>query len=215
MDEKPTRPAGETGGTGGVGAPAGAGFRAAPASGSAAAGAGGTAGGADAAGGSGAGGGNGADRASGAGASATDAELSVRAIVFFGATLGLTMIVVCAIVWLMAVRFKGRAEALDPASSRLAEANLPRLPPEPRLQASPVADMQKLRAEEDAILTTYDWIERSAGVARIPIERAIDIVAEKGLTIPPSLRPEGGGRGAPRPAPRVGSGGTADGGLRR
>jgi len=121
----------------------------------------------------------------GAGAPSTDAELSVPAIVFFGLGLALTMIVVCAILWLMAVRFKARAQALDPARSPLAEANVPRLPPEPRLQAAPVADMRKLRAEENAILTTYDWVDRSAGVVRIPIERGIDIVSEKGLPVPP------------------------------
>jgi hypothetical protein len=35
----------------------------------------------------------------------------------------------------------------------------------------------RLRAEQQKKLTRYEWIDRKNGVARIPIDRAIDIVA--------------------------------------
>ena len=38
--------------------------------------------------------------------------------------------------------------------------------------------MADLRAEEDAILETYGWVDQAAGVARIPIERAIALMVE-------------------------------------
>ncbi|MDB6017098.1 MAG: hypothetical protein JWR19_1587 [Pedosphaera sp.] len=53
--------------------------------------------------------------------------------------------------------------------------------PEPRLQVSPPLDLQELRAREDAELNNYGWVDRKTGVVRIPVERAIDIIAQKGL----------------------------------
>jgi hypothetical protein len=51
------------------------------------------------------------------------------------------------------------------------------LPPEPRLQAEPVEDLRRLRDEEDAVLESYAWIDRSQGIVQIPIERAIELLA--------------------------------------
>jgi DNA-binding GntR family transcriptional regulator len=36
-------------------------------------------------------------------------------------------------------------------------------------------------AAETAILHSYGWVDRDAGIVRIPIERAIEILAERGL----------------------------------
>ena len=53
----------------------------------------------------------------------------------------------------------------------------PRTPPEPRLLVSPRSALLELRAEEDALLHGYGWVNREAGIVRIPIERAIDVLA--------------------------------------
>ncbi len=55
------------------------------------------------------------------------------------------------------------------------------LPPAPRLQSAPAIDLATLRATEDRILTTYGWIDRNAGLVRIPVERAIALTAEHGI----------------------------------
>ena len=55
------------------------------------------------------------------------------------------------------------------------------LPPGPRLQASPVQDMREMLATERRLLDHYAWVDPSAGVVRIPIERAIEWVATQGL----------------------------------
>jgi hypothetical protein len=52
--------------------------------------------------------------------------------------------------------------------------------PEPRLQVTPAVDLKKLRAIEDARLRQYEWIDRQAGIAAIPIERAMEMLAERG-----------------------------------
>ncbi len=58
-----------------------------------------------------------------------------------------------------------------------------RLPPEPRLQAAPPADMKAFRAHEDAILNSAGWVDEAAGVAHIPIEDAKTLLLESGLPV--------------------------------
>src|SRR4051812_28868569 len=41
--------------------------------------------------------------------------------------------------------------------------------------------LKQLRATEDARLTTYGWLDRENGVVHIPIDRAIDMVLQRGL----------------------------------
>lgn len=53
----------------------------------------------------------------------------------------------------------------------------------PRLQVSPPADLKAFRVGEDKVLDTYGWVDRTAGVVRIPIERAMDLLANRGLPV--------------------------------
>jgi hypothetical protein len=57
--------------------------------------------------------------------------------------------------------------------------------PEPRLQVDEVRDLGRLHEHEDSILNSYGWVDQKAGIVRIPIERAMDIVAQRGLPAPP------------------------------
>mgnify|MGYP006919309633 CR=1 FL=1 len=54
----------------------------------------------------------------------------------------------------------------------------------PRLQPDPPRQKAELRLYEDNLLTTYDWIDQEGKVARIPITRAIEILAASGLPKP-------------------------------
>jgi hypothetical protein len=54
-------------------------------------------------------------------------------------------------------------------------------PPAPRLQIDPRADLAALRASENERLSAYGWIDRSAASVHIPIARAIQLTAERGL----------------------------------
>jgi hypothetical protein len=70
---------------------------------------------------------------------------------------------------------------------------LPQQPPEPRLQVTPARDYREYRAAQDAVLTSYEIIDAQAGVVRIPIERAMDLIAERGLPVrgePSEVSPE-------------------------
>ncbi len=52
-----------------------------------------------------------------------------------------------------------------------------RLPPEPRLQVDPAAELEALRRREREILTSYAWVDRRHKIVRIPIERAMELTA--------------------------------------
>jgi hypothetical protein len=53
--------------------------------------------------------------------------------------------------------------------------------PEPRLMVKSGEELQAMRAEESKILNSYDWVDRDKGIVRLPIERAIEIIAARGL----------------------------------
>jgi len=51
--------------------------------------------------------------------------------------------------------------------------------PQPHLQPHPLADRQRYEAEERAKLSGYAWVDRNAGIVRIPIDRAMQILAQR------------------------------------
>ena len=51
--------------------------------------------------------------------------------------------------------------------------------PAPRLQPQPRSDLARYRAEKNALLTTYRWIDRAHGIVGIPSERAMALVAAR------------------------------------
>ncbi|HXT00239.1 MAG TPA: hypothetical protein VN915_06165 [Elusimicrobiota bacterium] len=58
-------------------------------------------------------------------------------------------------------------------------------PPEPRLQSDPATDLRRWREEEDAALRSYSWADRARGVVRLPVERAMELVLQRGLPTRP------------------------------
>jgi len=108
-------------------------------------------------------------------------DVVVRPIVIAGIGLGLAVMLVVAVTLGMFDLFAAYRARVSPPANPLAAAQGPRLPPEPRLQVHPVKDLRELREAEDNLLDHYGWVDKSAGVVRIPIERAIDLLAAKAM----------------------------------
>jgi hypothetical protein len=53
--------------------------------------------------------------------------------------------------------------------------------PEPRLQISSRADLKQFQARDEARLHSYGWVDRKAGTVRIPVDRAIELLLQRGL----------------------------------
>lgn len=60
-------------------------------------------------------------------------------------------------------------------------ANPDPIPPAPRLQVSSGQDLKMTRRTEEVVLKSYRWVNKEAGIVGIPVEQAINILAEKGL----------------------------------
>jgi hypothetical protein len=59
-------------------------------------------------------------------------------------------------------------------------------PPEPRLERRNGEALARVREREQRRLTGYGWVDRSAGVVRIPIDDAINLLLQRGLPARPA-----------------------------
>ncbi len=79
------------------------------------------------------------------------------------------------------VYFDKGSKALDTNKNPILTAPPNQLPPNPRLQPDPVGDLHYLRTAEDNVLNTYGWVDKNAGVVRIPVARAMFLLSQQGL----------------------------------
>lgn len=142
-----------------------------------------------------------------------ESDVNIRAIFGFGIGLFAVGAIVHVAVFLLFHYFsRGQEAANSVRQYPLAAGQENRLPPEPRLQVNPRQDLQDLRAQEELLLNGYSWVDRNAGVVRIPIAEAMKLTVERGL---PSRGPQQPGQApaatrsstsapAAAPAPRTG-----------
>ena len=57
------------------------------------------------------------------------------------------------------------------------------LPPEPRLEGYATQDFKAFYATQQAALNSYGWVDRNSGSAHIPVERAMELLAQQGLPV--------------------------------
>ena len=63
--------------------------------------------------------------------------------------------------------------------------------PTPRLQNDDGnQDIADLHQRESLLLEHYSWVDRSQGKVRIPIERAMELIAQRGLPVAPAAQTE-------------------------
>src|SRR5262245_46825188 len=114
-------------------------------------------------------------------------DINIRGVLRFAGGLLLLGAVVYVVVWI----FLGYLKRQERASSAqlqfpLAVGQEDRVPPEPRLQANPRQDMSDLRNEENQRLESFGWVDRNAGVVRIPIDEAMRLTLQRGLPSRPA-----------------------------
>ncbi|HZT77170.1 MAG TPA: hypothetical protein VFA27_10960 [Vicinamibacterales bacterium] len=110
-----------------------------------------------------------------------ESDVNVRGLFAFAVGLTLVVAFVAFVVWLLFQFYSVRESRKTTPEFPLATEQENRLPPEPRLQTNPRQDLSDLRSQEDQILTSYGWVDRNAGVVRIPIDRAMKLTLERGL----------------------------------
>jgi hypothetical protein len=132
-------------------------------------------------------------------------DVNIFQITAFGIALLFGCIVAIFAMWALFDFFYNREDLKNPPHPPAMVMDRQKLPPEPRLQATPRIELRDLRDDEDAVLNSYGWLDQAKGTLRIPIDEAIDIVAQKGLPSRPS--PAGQSNGGYRTIPEVSSSG--------
>jgi hypothetical protein len=107
-------------------------------------------------------------------------DMHLRSVVLPGLALGGMVLVFSLTAWWMLNAFAARPLKPDVALSPLAQ--MPQIPPQPRLQGHPAVDLANLNAAYDAILNSYGWVDKNAGRVHIPIEQAKDLVLYESRT---------------------------------
>jgi hypothetical protein len=123
-------------------------------------------------------------------------DVNVRALLWFVAIFIVFSAVMFVLLWVQfrayRAHFRGKTNAPLTAVARPPDAAVP---PEPRLQpfqtknvggtvnppntATPVTDMEQMRAAEEQTLHTAGWVDRQHGVVRLPIEVAKELAVQR------------------------------------
>jgi hypothetical protein len=105
-------------------------------------------------------------------------DVNIRLIGLFGLSMVLLLAGSLALMgWLFGIFAGtpvGRSQSAPGAETRSR-------PSAPRLQTSPTRDMQEMLRAENARLQSYGWVDHASGIARIPIARAMELLAMQGL----------------------------------
>lgn len=108
-------------------------------------------------------------------------DVSIGGVFGFALGMAIAGVLIHFVVWVLFTFFVARASRKVTPEFPLATQQENRLPPEPRLQTNPRQDLRDLRAQEDAILGSYGWVDKNAGVVRIPIDQAMKLAVQRGL----------------------------------
>lgn len=77
--------------------------------------------------------------------------------------------------------------------------------PAPQLETDERTQLNEVRLREEDILSTYDYVDKNAGTVRIPIDRAMDLLAQKGLPVLPQTGSAAAQNAKPQPEQKKGT----------
>ncbi|MGH7088683.1 MAG: hypothetical protein ACREFQ_07255 [Stellaceae bacterium] len=77
-----------------------------------------------------------------------------------------------------------------PSSQHDVDRRVKVIPPAPRLQTNPPEDLASYLAEQRALLESYGWVDKSKGIAREPIDAAMQRLAKNGIDGFPKQAPK-------------------------
>ena len=107
-------------------------------------------------------------------------DIAASPILRSGIYLAVATLIVVALLWAF-FGFMTRREAAAQPPPPAMRFPADRKPPLPNLVTDEPAMLRSLLADEDATLHTYGYVDAEKGIVRIPIDRAIRIVATRGL----------------------------------
>jgi hypothetical protein len=122
-------------------------------------------------------------------------DLTAQGVFAFLISLAVGGVLVYFVVWGLYDFMDARQRSHQPQQSPLAKQSEadPRIVspdeiakfPQPRLEQNERVEINDFRLKEEQTLNSYGWVDEKSGTVRIPIERAMQLVSQRGLpTIP-------------------------------
>lgn len=112
-----------------------------------------------------------------------ESDVNVGAIFRYGLGLAAVALVVHVFLWWLLGVYERQNNGAQTQAFPMASGQQNQLPPAPRLQQNPQQDLRDLHVKQRGVLEEYSWVDKQAGVARIPIEDAMKIVVQRGLPV--------------------------------
>jgi hypothetical protein len=107
-------------------------------------------------------------------------DVDVPSLLTIAVLLFVSCVIIFLIVWGMMHYFKLHEPARTAGQTNLPVTSSEEFP-KPRLQIKGAVDLAKLRDAEEADLRSYGWIDRNSGTVHIPIDRAMQLLLQRGL----------------------------------
>ncbi len=108
-------------------------------------------------------------------------DASPMGIAMVGLGVVVALVVTYLVVWGLFNYFAARQTAADVPPPPLA--TTPQPPPEPRLLVVPQQQRREVVGPQAELLTTYGWVDPDTDTVHIPIDRAMELLAEQGLPV--------------------------------
>jgi hypothetical protein len=99
--------------------------------------------------------------------------------------------------------------AAEPDTRKASDQKIEVTFPSPRLQKDDVKEMRDQLEAEENLLHRYSWVDEAGGTARIPIDRAIELTAERGLPVRQNASPANAPPAKAAPAAKAAAGAKA------
>jgi len=99
---------------------------------------------------------------------------------------------ICVFILRFTMNYSASTDAPPPPSRDVMGKDYRMMPPEPRLQGvpghqtDPQADLRQKIQDDSEANEKLEWIDRSSGIAQIPVKDAMKMIAEKGLPAAPA-----------------------------
>lgn len=106
-------------------------------------------------------------------------DVDVRAIVRFGAAILGATVVACLALWFVLRYWTAQPLPVE-VQIPPAKVEAPQVDG-PGLDAAPEVHLEELLAQQSALLNSYGWIDRDAGIVHIPIDEAMQLLVEQGV----------------------------------
>jgi hypothetical protein len=124
-------------------------------------------------------------------------DLSPHGVYGFLTGLAVGVILVSFILWGLYHIMEGYERSHQPPQNPLVQAAAPEAAqtlaetiqkfPQPRLEKNERLEINDFLLKEEDTLDSYGWVDQKAGVVRIPIERAMQLIAQQGLPTTPKV----------------------------